>query len=88
MPASLQRAPKAMDVYCAPWSVVINDSRKPLQVLRRGGLIMRHLWQIRSQFESVKGVTAAIESILSELQSQLERLCWINPSWILFGIKT
>jgi hypothetical protein len=20
MPASLQRAPKAMDVYCAPWS--------------------------------------------------------------------
>jgi hypothetical protein len=44
--------------------------------------------EIRSQFESVKGVTAAIESILPALQSQLDRLCWINPSWILFGIKT
>jgi hypothetical protein len=44
--------------------------------------------EIRSQFESVKGVTAAIKSILPELRSQLERLCWINPSWILFGIKT
>jgi len=32
MQASLQRAPKAIDVYCVPWSVVINDSRKPLQV--------------------------------------------------------
>ena len=71
--------------------VVINDTRKSLQVLRPGGLIMWHdfcpLPEIRSQFESVKGVTGGIESILPELQSQLERLCWINPSWILVGIK-
>ena len=42
--------------------VVINDTRKSLQVLRPGGLIMWHdfcpLPEIRSQFESVKGVTA------------------------------
>ena len=71
--------------------VVINDSRKSLQVLRPGGLIMWHdfcpLPEIRSQFESVNGVTAGIEMILPELQSQLERFCWINPSWILVGIK-
>ena len=71
--------------------VVVNDTRKALQVLRPGGLIMWHDFcppiEIRSQFESVKGVTAGVESILSELEAQLERLCWINPSWILIGIK-
>lgn len=71
--------------------VVMNDTRKSLQLLRPGGLIMWHDFcpfpEIRSQFESVKGVTAGIELILPELQSQVERLCWINPSWILIGIK-
>lgn len=71
--------------------VVINDTRKALQVLRPGGLIMWHdfcpLLNIRSQYESVKGVTAGIEQIIIELQTHLERVCWINPSWILVGIK-
>jgi predicted O-methyltransferase YrrM len=71
--------------------VVINDTRKALQVLRRGGVIMWHDFcpapEIRSQFETVKGVTAGVEAMLPELQSQLKKLCWINPSWILLGIK-
>ncbi len=71
--------------------VAMNDARKSLQLLRSGGLIMWHdfcpLPEIRSQFETVKGVTAGIELILPELQSQLRNLCWINPSWILLGIK-
>jgi len=71
--------------------VVINDSRKALQVLRPGGLIMWHDFcpqvNIRSQFESVKGVTAGIEQIFPELQAHLERLYWIKPSWILIGFN-
>ena len=71
--------------------VVVNDTRKSLQVLRRGGVIMWHdfcpLPEIRSQFDTVKGVTAGVEAMLPELQAQLKKLCWINPSWILFGIK-
>jgi predicted O-methyltransferase YrrM len=71
--------------------VVVNDTRKALQVLRRGGVIMWHDFcpvpEIRSQFETVKGVTEGIKSILPELQSPLKKLCWINPSWILLGIK-
>ncbi len=71
--------------------VVINDTRKALQVLRPGGLIMWHdfcpLPEIRTQFESVQGVTAGLELILPELQRQLNMLCWIDPSWILIGIK-
>jgi len=71
--------------------VVMSDTRRSLHVLRPGGLIMWHdfcpLPEIREQFESVKGVTTGIESILPELQLQLKSLRWINPSWILVGIK-
>ena len=71
--------------------VVVNDSRKGLQVLRSGGLVMWHdfcpLPEIRSEFETVRGVTAGVQSMLAELQAQLKTLCWINPSWILLGIK-
>ena len=36
--------------------------------------------EVRTQFDSVKGVTAGIEVLLPELQSQLNALYWINPS--------
>lgn len=71
--------------------VVISDSRKSLLLLRSGGLIMWHDFcphpGIRSQFESVSGVTSGLEPILPELRAQLSRLCWIDPSWILVGLK-
>lgn len=71
--------------------IVINDSRKSLLLMRPGGLILWHDFcpdpRIRSQFESVKGVTSGIASILPELEAQLSRLCWIKPSWILVGLK-
>jgi predicted O-methyltransferase YrrM len=71
--------------------VVMNDTGKALALVRSGGLIIWHdfcpLPEIRSQFESVKGVTEGVERLLPELQTQLEHCCWINPSWILVGIK-
>lgn len=71
--------------------VVISDTRKALSVLRPGGMILWHDFcpvpHIRDQFDSVRGVTAAIDHILPELRSQLSQLCWIDPSWILLGIK-
>jgi predicted O-methyltransferase YrrM len=71
--------------------VVANDTQKALCLLRSGGLVVWHdfcpLPEIRSEFETVRGVTAGVESMLPELQAQLKTLCWINPSWILLGIK-
>ncbi len=71
--------------------VVVSDTRKALSVLRPGGLILWHdfcpVTEIRERFESVRGVTAGIESLLPELQPQLSELFWIDPSWILVGIK-
>lgn len=71
--------------------VVISDTRKALPLLRSGGLMIWHdfcpLPEIRSQFEPVRGVTEAVEQLLPELQNQFDPFCWINPSWILVGIK-
>jgi hypothetical protein len=71
--------------------VVMSDTKKALPLLRSGGLMIWHdfcpLPEIRSQFESVKGVTLGLEPLFPELGIQLERLFWINPSWILVGIK-
>lgn len=71
--------------------VVISDTRKALSVLRPHGMIMWHDFcpvpEVREKMESVQGVTAGIESILPEIEEQLETLIWIEPSWILLGIK-
>jgi hypothetical protein len=70
---------------------VISDTRKAFQVLRSGGIIMWHDFcpspEVRAQCESVKGVTAAIESMAPELGLLTKTMCWIKPSWILLGIK-
>lgn len=71
--------------------VVVSDTRKALSVLRSQGVIMWHDFcpvpEVRAQMESVAGVTEGIESILPEINQQLETLVWIKPSWILLGIK-
>jgi len=71
--------------------VVKSDTLKALPLLRSGGLIMWHDFvpfpEIRSQFDSVKGVTEGLEPLFPELRTQLNRCFWINPSWLLVGIK-
>ena len=71
--------------------VVASDTRKALAVLRPGGLILWHdfcpLPEVRAQVESVRGVTAGIEAVLSDLAPQFAALHWIDPSWILLGLK-
>ncbi|MBI2513662.1 MAG: class I SAM-dependent methyltransferase [Opitutae bacterium] len=71
--------------------VMISDTRKALSVLRPGGMILWHDFcprpDIRERFDSARGVCAGIEQILPELAPQLATLCWIDPSWILLGLK-
>lgn len=71
--------------------IVMSDTRKALSVLRPGGMILWHdfcpLPEIRRRFDSVAGVTLGVENMLPEISSQLSSLCWINPSWILLGLK-
>jgi hypothetical protein len=71
--------------------VVISDTSKALSVLRSGGMVLWHDFcpepLIRERFDSVRGVVSGIEAILPELNRHMQLLTWINPSWILLGIK-
>ena len=71
--------------------VVVSDTRKALSVVRPGGMVLWHDFcpvpEIRARFSSAAGVTCGIESILPELSSHFSQLLWIDPSWILLGIR-
>lgn len=71
--------------------VALSDTRKALPLLRPGGLMLWHDFcpqpDVIAGSPAVQGVTAAIESLRPELQDQCSALFWINPSYILLGIK-
>jgi hypothetical protein len=71
--------------------VVLNDTIKGLAVLRPGGLILWHDFYISNEplagGSSPLGVVEAIQENISFLKSHLSDLFWINPSWILVGVR-
>lgn len=71
--------------------VVLNDTRKALPLLRSGGLILWHDVcpdpAIIAKSAAVQGVVAAIETLWPELEQQCSALFWIDPSYLLLGIK-
>lgn len=71
--------------------IVISDTRKAIPLLQAGGLMLWHDFCPRPEIiagsTAVQGVTAAIESLLPELQAQFSTLAWIEPSYILLGLK-
>jgi len=69
--------------------VVINDTKKALEMLRSGGIIIWHDYcpPVAGKFESVKGVSEAINNMQDYLNEHLMQCFWINPSWILVGVK-
>jgi len=72
-------------------SVVLSDTRNALQLVRRGGLVMWHDFCPRAdvirECESTRDVHAVVTSHLDELSVALERLLWIDPSWLLIGVR-
>ncbi len=70
---------------------IISDTKKALKVLRPGGVILWHDFcpnnKVRSKNSHVDEVCAAIEEMLPMLKIQLKKFAWINPSWLLVGIK-
>ena len=71
--------------------IVISDTRKALPLLRSRGIMLWHDYcpkpEIIAQSAAAQGVTAAIKSLLPELKAALSTLVWIEPSYILLGIK-
>jgi len=70
-------------------AIVINDTYKALKLLKRDGIIMWHDFcpPVYEKFECVTGVMDAVNEIYPMLKNELKEIFWINPSWILVGIK-
>ena len=71
--------------------VVKNDTHKAVKLLRSGGLIMWHDFcpdeEVFSGFETVKGVLNVIQTNWDWITTEVRDIFWVNPSWILVGIK-
>lgn len=71
--------------------IVVSDTQKALSVLRPGGLILWHDFclddSIAATNAAVAGVRNGIWKLLPDLEMQLSSLFWIEPSFILIGIK-
>lgn len=71
--------------------VVASDTRRALALLRPGGLLLWHDYcpdpEIVAHSPATHGVVTAIASLLPELSPALRALVWIDPSYLLLGIK-
>lgn len=73
------------------YEVVASDTDKALGVLRPGGLILWHDFcpdpVVQSQCGSTQEVLCYVRAHRQHLMEQLSDLFWIQPSWLLLGIK-
>jgi hypothetical protein len=71
--------------------VVKSDSEKAFKLVRPGGVIMWHDYcpkgEVQNSCSSTRGVQAAIKAMHSLLEQQMSDVFWIDPSWILLGVK-
>jgi predicted O-methyltransferase YrrM len=72
-------------------AVVEADTRNALRLVRRDGLIMWHDFcpheDVMRACESTRDVHQVIATHLEELTAPLKRLFWIEPSWLLVGVR-
>ncbi|MHC4662640.1 MAG: class I SAM-dependent methyltransferase [Planctomycetota bacterium] len=71
--------------------IVISDTRKALEVLRPGGIIMWHDFcpdeDVMSKCATPESVVTAIRKNIDWIGEEMKDLFWITPSWILLGIR-
>jgi hypothetical protein len=73
------------------YDIVANDTKLASELVRPGGLIMWHdfcpLPEVTSACSSTRGVVGFVSDNRDELGRLFERLFWVQPSWLLFGIR-
>lgn len=71
--------------------VVVSDTRKALRLAGPGALLLWHDFcpraNVLDQCPSTRGVFDGITEIHGELISAVQRLFWIEPSWLLLAIR-
>src|SRR3954466_12659269 len=73
------------------YDVVANDTRLAVELVRAGGLIIWHdfcpIEAVTSTCGSTREVVGFIGSELDRLRPFFDKLFWIEPSWLLVGIR-
>lgn len=71
--------------------IVQNDTRKALQVTAPGALVMWHdfcpLPEVRAAFSTPHGVYEGLVANQKLLEESFSELIWVNPSWLLLGVR-
>jgi FkbM family methyltransferase len=71
--------------------VVTSDTNKALPLLRSGGIMIWHDFcpdpETIRRNESPRGVVSAIVNNFNEWNQNFSKIFWIQPSWILVGIR-
>jgi hypothetical protein len=71
--------------------IVGSDTHKAVRLLRSGGIIMWHDFcpvdEVYSKCTSTRGPQDFIRANWDWIGSQMRDIFWINPSWILIGIR-
>ena len=72
--------------------VVTSDTNKALPLLRSGGIVIWHDFcpdpETIRRNEAPRGVINAIINNFNEWSQSFSKIFWIQPSWMLVGIKT
>jgi hypothetical protein len=73
------------------YDVVASDTRHALDLVRPGGLMMWHdycpLPDVTAACESTRDVVGFIAAEQATLLQYVDKLFWIEPSWMLIGVR-
>jgi hypothetical protein len=73
------------------YDLVANDTKLAIELVRPGGLVIWHdfcpMPEVTAACGSTRDVGAFISSHIEELGSSFTRMFWVEPSWLLFGIR-
>ena len=71
--------------------VVESDTRKAIRLVRGGGLVIWHDFcpvdEVTRACESTRDVVGYIQRDIEALRPHFAKLFWVDPSWLLFGIR-
>jgi len=71
--------------------VVVSDTQKAIPLLRKGGVILWHDYclneAVKKKYPHVISVIKGVDSVSKELSQAEVDLYWIDPGWLLLGIK-
>jgi FkbM family methyltransferase len=71
--------------------VMASDTRKALQLLRTGGIMIWHDFcpdvEVLRRHQAPRGVVRAVIDNFAEWRRNFSKMMWIRPSWMLIGVR-